>query len=453
MMKPEALAMAEARVPRYTSYPTAPHFKPQIDGARVESWLGQIDATKPVSLYLHVPFCGKLCWYCGCNTSIANKYDAVGQFVDTLLTEIDAVGAATGRRLRAGHVHFGGGTPNALSPADFARLAAHLRATFDIGRDVPFEIEIDPRTLNAAMAIALAEAGVSRVNFGIQDFDPQVQAAINRIQPVELVAEKIGLLRQAGLDEFGVDLLYGLPYQTDASIARTVGDVAQLGAARVSLFGYAHVPWMKPHQELLEPHGLPGTDERMRLAATAHAALAAAGYARVGIDHFAKTDNALAVAARDGRLRRNFQGYTTDTADTLIAFGPSAISAFAQGFTQNHTRLNEWRAAVLDGRLPVARGCATNPDDHVRADAIERLMCDFALDLGALAQAHRMTAHPLDYFAGSLAQIDRLAAEGLCVRDGLKIAIPAAATNFARVVASAFDAYLETGDAKYSVAV
>jgi oxygen-independent coproporphyrinogen-3 oxidase len=260
MMKPEALAMAEARVPRYTSYPTAPHFKPQIDGTRVQGWLGQIDATKPVSLYLHVPFCGKLCWYCGCNTSIANKYDAVGQFVDTLLTEIDAVGAATGRRLRAGHVHFGGGTPNALSPADFARLAAHLRATFDIGRDVPFEIEIDPRTLNAAMAIALAEAGVSRVNFGIQDFDPQVQAAINRIQPVELVAEKIGLLRQAGLDEFGVDLLYGLPYQTDASIARTVGDVAQLGAARVSLFGYAHVPWMKPHQELLEPHGLPGTD-------------------------------------------------------------------------------------------------------------------------------------------------------------------------------------------------
>jgi oxygen-independent coproporphyrinogen III oxidase len=453
MMKQETLAMAEARVPRYTSYPTAPHFKPQIDGARVAGWLGQIDARKPVSLYLHVPFCGKLCWYCGCNTSIASKYDTVGRFVDTLLAEIDTVGAATGQRLRAGHVHFGGGTPNALSPADFARVAAHLRAAFEIGCDVPFEIEIDPRTLDAAMAKALVEAGVTRVNFGIQDFDPHVQAAINRIQPVELVAEKIGLLRQAGLEEFGVDLLYGLPYQTEASIARTVGEVAQLGAARVSLFGYAHVPWMKPHQKLLEPHGLPGTSERLQLAAAAHAALAAAEYARVGIDHFAKADDALAVAARDGRLRRNFQGYTTDTADTLIAFGPSAISAFAQGFAQNHTRLDEWRTAVQEGRLPVARGCATNQDDHVRADAIERLMCDFALDLDTLAQTHRLAAHPLDYFARSLAQIDRLAAEGLCVRDGVKIAIPATAINFARVVASAFDAYLAASDAKYSVAV
>ena len=453
MMKPETLAMAEARVPRYTSYPTAPHFKPQIDAARVGGWIAQIDADTPVSLYLHVPFCGKLCWYCGCNTSIASKYDTVGRFVETLLDEIDRVGAATGKRLRASHVHFGGGTPNALSPADFARVAAHLRAAFDIGRDVPFELEIDPRTLDAAMAKALAQAGVTRVNFGIQDFDARVQAAINRIQPVELVAQKIGLLRQAGLEEFGVDLLYGLPYQTQASIQRTVGEVAELGATRVSLFGYAHVPWMKPHQKLLEPHGLPGTAERLQLAAAAHAALAAADYTRVGIDHFAKEDDALAVAARDGRLRRNFQGYTTDTAQTLVAFGPSAISAFAEGFAQNHTRLDDWRAAVQAGRLPVARGCATNADDHVRADAIERLMCDFALDLAALAATHRLAAHPLDYFAQSLAKIDRLAAEGLCVRDGLKIAIPAAATNFARIVASAFDAYLEAGDAKFSVAV
>ncbi len=244
-----------------------------------------------------------------------------------------------------------------------------------------------------------------------------------------------------------------MPYQTPDTLARTVAQVDELGASRVALFGYAHVPWMKPHQKLLEPHGLPDTAERLALAASAHAALAARGYARIGIDHFARPDDEIAVAARDGVLRRNFQGYTTDTADTLLGFGPSAISAYVQGYAQNHTRLDSWRSAVEEGALPVARGLGLGAEDRVRRSTIERLMCDMTVDLGKIAQAHRLAVNPLDYFSDSLAQIDRLAADGLCLRSGLRITVPPAKANYARIVASAFDQYLARGEAKHSVAV
>jgi oxygen-independent coproporphyrinogen-3 oxidase len=453
MLSPDTLTRAEARVPRYTSYPTAPHFTPTVGQASVRRWLSQIDGTRPVSVYVHVPFCAKLCWYCGCNTSIASRYEPVRHYLEALLDEIGQTRRIVGRHLRAGHLHFGGGTPNALGADDFARLADRLHETFVIDADSHFEIELDPRTLDAAMAKALVASGVTRVNLGIQDFAPAVQAAINRIQPVELVAEKLDLLRAAGLDAFGCDLLYGLPHQTPETIAQTVAAVAALGATRVALFGYAHVPWMKPHQKLLEPHGLPGTHERLMLAAVAHAELARHGYGRVGIDHFAKPDDALAVAAREGLLRRNFQGYTTDTADTLLAFGPSAISAHPQGYAQNHTRLDTWRTAVEAGDLPVARGCTLTDDDRLRRNAIERLMCDMTLDLDHLAHAHRLGQHALDYFAAAIAQIDKFAAEGLCERRGAVVTIPPAAQNFVRIVASAFDVYFAHSDAKHSVAV
>ncbi len=453
MKNPETLSRAETLVPRYTSYPTAPHFTPQVGAATVGGWLERLDPAHGVSVYIHVPFCAKLCWYCGCNTSVTTRYEPVRSYFDTLLDEIAAVRARLAGRLRASHVHLGGGTPNALAASDLAKLAAALRETFAFDADTHFEVEIDPRSLDAATARALAEAGVTRVNLGIQDFDPKVQSAINRIQPIHQVGEKLALLYGAGLEQFGVDLLYGLPYQTPATLARTVAQVDELGASRVALFGYAHVPWMKPHQKLLEPHGLPDTAERLALAASAHAALAQRGYARIGIDHFARPDDEIAVAARDGVLRRNFQGYTIDTADTLLGFGPSAISAYAQGYAQNHARLDSWQASVKEGALPVARGLSLSGEDRVRRNAIERLMCDMTVDLGRIAQAHRLAVHPLDYFATSLLHIDRLAADGLCVRNGLRVTVPPGMANYARIVASAFDQYLARGDAKHSVAV
>ncbi|MBL8808048.1 MAG: oxygen-independent coproporphyrinogen III oxidase [Rhodospirillales bacterium] len=453
MLSQDTLTRAEARVPRYTSYPTAPHFAKSVGPAQVAEWYRAIPECDPVSVYIHVPFCTKLCWYCGCNTSIASKYQPVHHYLETLVRELHHARELLGRRAPVSHLHFGGGTPNALSAADFARLGDILHALFEIEPLTSFDIELDPRTLDAKMAWTLAGAGVTRVNLGIQDFDPNVQAAINRVQTFADVRARLDELRVAGISNFGVDLLYGLPRQDEATIAATVDSVADLGASRVALFGYAHVPWMKPHQKLLEPHGLPGPEARMKLMQRAHARLAARGYVRVGIDHFAKPEDELAVALREGRLQRNFQGYTTDAARTLLGFGPSAISAFRQGYAQNHTRLDEWRAAVEGNALPVARGRALAPDDRLRRSIIERLMCEMKADVGSIAAEQGLPGSIEKHFAGEFARIDRFAAEGLCTREGTCVTIPPAATSFARIVASAFDAYLDGGEAKHSVAV
>ncbi len=453
MLTQETLTRAEARVPRYTSYPTAPHFGKQIGPMQVAEWYRAIPECEPVSVYVHVPFCAKLCWYCGCNTTIASKYQPVHHYLETLLREIEHARALVGRRAPVSHLHFGGGTPNALSPADFAKLADALHAAFEIEAHTSFDIELDPRTLDSKMAWTLAGAGVTRVNLGIQDFDPKVQEAINRTQTVAEVRARLDELRLAGISNFGVDLLYGLPHQTEGTIASTVDAVADLGAARVALFGYAHVPWMKPHQKLLEPHGLPGPDQRMKLMARAHARLATRGYVRIGIDHFARPDDELAVALKEGRLQRNFQGYTTDTARTLLGFGPSAISAFRQGYAQNHTRLDEWRAAVEGRSLPVARGRGLAPEDRLRRAIIERLMCEMEADIGAIAAEHGLPTPVERHFGHEFERVDRFVAEGLCVRNGTHIAIPPHAMSFARIVASAFDAYLDGAEARHSVAV
>jgi len=453
MLTQETLTRAEARVPRYTSYPTAPHFTKAVLSRDVEKWMAAVPSDAPISVYVHVPFCTKLCWYCGCNTTITSRYSTVHGYLETLLQEIAQARKVLGRKLPVGQVHFGGGTPNALSHVDFTRLADVLHEAFEIGADTRFDIELDPRTLDAKMAWTLVASGVTRVNLGIQDFDPKVQAAINRIQPIEEVRARIADLRAAGLPEFGVDLLYGLPHQTPATIAQTVDAVAGLGASRVALFGYAHVPWMKPHQKLLEPEGLPGSEERLMLMSVAHARLAARGYERIGIDHFALPGDEIAVARREGRLARNFQGYTTDTSQTLLGFGPSAISAYREGYAQNHTRLDEWRAAVEGKALPVVRGRALSSDDRLRRAVIERLMCDMTVDLDEVARANGVERPLLDHFASEIARVDRFSAEGLCVRRGARIEVPPGAASFARIVASAFDAYLDGGEARHSVAV
>lgn len=453
MLSPETLTLAEAKVPRYTSYPTAPHFTPNVGGAKLRRWLAAIDDAHAVSVYVHVPFCKRLCWYCGCNTAIAAKYEPVHHYLQTLLREIAQTRRIAGRGLRVGHLHLGGGTPNALSAADFAALAHALRAAFRFDADTRFEIELDPRTLDDAMVSALKAAGVTRVNLGIQDFDARVQRAINRVQPFELVAEKLAALRGAGIAHIGMDLLYGLPHQTEESLRATIDQVAELGAERVALFGYAHVPWMKPHQKLLEPEGLPDTHGRWALAAAAQTRLIDRGYVRVGIDHFAYPDDEMARAQREGTLRRNFQGYTTDTSDTLIGFGPSAISAFAQGYAQNHPRLDAWRQAVEAGDIPVARGCALDDEDRLRRAVIERLMCDLEVDLDRLCRSYATGTGAGAHFAGELARLERLAADDLVRIDGTVLRVPETARAFVRVVASVFDEYLEPGHAKHSVAV
>lgn len=442
----DRLALAGSRVPRYTSYPTAAQFTAEIGPAEARRWLAGIDPAQRISLYLHIPFCRQLCWYCGCNTSVTSRDLPIDRYLETLHRELALVTAELPAGPSVSHLHFGGGTPTIVSAASFTHLMAALRARFDLLADAEIAVEIDPRGFDDARADALVASGVNRVSLGIQDLDAQVQAAINRVQPLELVAETVARLRARGVNRISMDLIYGLPHQTAATITRTVADVARLGPDRISLFGYAHVPWMKSHQRLLEPAGLPDAAARLALSDAATAALNEAGYVSIGIDHFARAEDSLAQAAKSGRMHRNFQGYTTDDATVLIALGASAISSFADGFTQNATRIDDWHEAIARGELATARGVRIHADDRRRGRIIERLMCSFAADL-----SDDVAADPA--LAADLERLGPLVAAGLVEREGARLSIPEAARPFARIVAANFDAYLKEASSRHAAAV
>lgn len=448
-MRPSWLLQLDARVPRYTSYPTAPHFHAGVAAADVEGWLAAADLAQPLSLYIHIPFCRKLCWYCGCNTSIVTTEQPLQDHVRLLAAELDLIAARLSGRARLGHLHFGGGSPDILSAADFARLMEHIAARFDIATDAEIALELDPRGLDEERARAYAACGVTRVSFGVQDFDPDVQRAIRRIQPFATVADAADRLRRLGIRDLNFDLLYGLPRQTVDSITATAEAAASLGPGRVALFGYAHVPWMKKHQKALERFELPGMTARAALAAAARTVLESR-YLPIGIDHFAAPDDTLARAAAAGTLARNFQGYTTDRATTLLAAGPSAIAATAAGFAQNETDLAVWAAALGQGRLPVARGRALAPDDRLRGEVIERLMCDLGVDLEAVARRHGTDPA---IFVPDLNRLTPFSAEGMVTLDGWRVAVPAEARIALRSIAAVFDAYLDQNQARHAAAV
>lgn len=436
-------ALADKRVPRYTSYPTALQFTGQVGPRTVRPWLAALHAAEPVSLYLHVPFCKRLCLYCGCNTLIVSRHRPIGTFVRDLLAEIELVAATLPGRLPVSHIHFGGGTPTVLHPDELRAVRQTLDERFALRPDVEIAVEIDPRTLDDAMVAALAAIGVTRASLGVQDFDPGVQQAIQREQPFGMVEGAVQRLRAAGMADLSFDLIYGLPRQTVASVERTVDLTAALWPGRVALFGYAHVPWMKPHQQVLERHGLPDAAQRWAMAEAAATRLVAAGYRRIGLDHFALPGDAMARAAEAGTLRRNFQGYTTDRAETLLGFGPSAITSLPQGFAQSLADTAAWAKAVRAGELPVARGCKVDADDRVRGRIIERLMCDLAVDLKAFPGA----------FAQERARLAALAADGVVTLDGDMLRVCDAARPLARGVAAIFDRHLAPDATRHAVAV
>lgn len=307
-----------------------------------------------------------MCWYCGCNTKLARRYGPVADYLTPLLREIELAAAAAPDRLAVSHLAWGGGAPTALAPDDLARAMAALRARFDIAPGAELAIESDPRTLTAEMAARIGELGFTRASFGVQEFDPRVQQAINRIQPPEMVAEAVTRLRAAGVGAISFDLIYDLPFQTVATLVRSVRLAAEMGPGRIALFGYAHVPWMAKNQRMIPEDALPGPMRRADQAAAAAEALAAPGHVRIGLDHLARPDDPLADAAAEGRLRRNFQGYTTDQAETLIGLGATSISRTPAGFAQNVVETGAWAREVAAGRLPVARGRALSLDDRRR---------------------------------------------------------------------------------------
>jgi oxygen-independent coproporphyrinogen-3 oxidase len=441
-MHPEAVRLryAAANLPRYTSYPTAPHFAPMEESAW-RAWLGALPREERISLYVHVPFCQALCWYCGCHTAVTRSADRLARYAAALSREAALLDDALAARGGLVALHFGGGTPSAIGGAALSGFVAELLRRFPAGRDAEIAIEFDPRNLDADLAQRCADAGVNRASLGVQSLDESVQRRIGRVQPASVVEAAVAHLRRAGVEAINFDLMYGLPGQDVAQIAEAARFTAGLGISRVAVFGYAHVPWMKANQRAITEADLPDTAERLAQADAAEAALVAAGYVPIGLDHFALPEDAMTRAMRAGTLRRNFQGYTTDAAEVLLPLGASSIGRVPAGFAQNRADERAWLEAVEGGRLPVARGFAVSADDMRRAAAIERLMSDMSLDLARLAPELRTEVAP---------RLAPLLADGLVAMVGETLVVPEASRRFLRHVAAAFDAYLGKGAARHS---
>ena len=449
-MTPELLEKYGRPVPRYTSYPTAPNFVDSVDAATYRDWLEAIGTDEPLSLYLHIPFCDSLCWFCGCHTKIVNRYSPVAAYVDALGGEIDLVADIIGSRAPVGHLHFGGGSPTILRGDDFAGLMDRLRARFKFLPEAEIAIEIDPRGMTRAAVMGLAAAGVNRVSIGVQDIDPEVQRAVNRIQPLEVTERLIAWCRGAGIPGINIDLMYGLPRQTACGVARSASRIAGLGADRIALFGYAHVPWMKRHQRLIDEAALPDAGERWRQAEAAAKVLGEAGYIAVGLDHFSAPHDPLAQALERGRLRRNFQGYTVDEARVLLGFGASAIGDVGGGYVQNTASIGGYVKTIAAGRLGTARGIALSADDRLRRGIIERLMCDLTVDLGRHCRAFGASTSLL---GREVAALRPMIDDGLVELRGYEVRVTERGRPLIRVVASIFDQYLEKGAGRHSPAV
>jgi oxygen-independent coproporphyrinogen III oxidase len=436
------------RTPRYTSYPTAIQFTEQVDSNVYRTWLqGLKRDAGPVSLYLHIPFCDRMCWYCGCNTVVVNKRGPIEDYVSRLLKEIDLVADTLPERLVAGSVHFGGGTPNMLAPEEVGAVLAKLAERFDFLEGAEIAAEIDPRILTPEWVSAAAKGGMNRASLGVQDFDPSVQKAINRDQPFDIVAKAADLLHATGIHSLNLDLMYGLPRQTLAGLEQTIDKALALKPDRMSLFGYAHVPWMKSHQKLILEHELPDSRLRYQMQRRAADLLEERGWHRLGLDHFAKPDDKLAAAASEGKMRRNFQGYTTDEATVMIGFGASSIGRLPQGYVQNEAVVPPWREKLENGELPAHRGVVMTPDDRFRADIIEKLMCDFTIDLAETCARHGRKLEELKDSFDALAEMEK---DGVAEVRGSVVSATRDGRDFIRSICATFDAHLERDAGRHS---
>ena len=442
------LRYLDGHVPRYTSYPTAVEFDTSVDAQSYERWLTRLPAGAPISIYIHIPFCHELCLFCGCHTTVARRYAPIAAYVDLLEHEVSLVARITGHH-QVNHLHWGGGTPTILTATDFLRITASLRANLAAGPVGQTAVEIDPRSLTPDYVSVLRDAGVTRVSLGVQDFDDRVQRSVRRLQSFAQTARAVDWLRAAGIASINLDLMYGLPYQTAASVAATTQLALTLRPDRIALFGYAHVPWVKRHQKLIPEHALPTSKERFVQNTSAADVIVEAGYQRIGLDHFAMPGDPLARQLCEGKLHRNFQGYTTDDAPILIGFGASAIGSLPDGYVQNVPSVVGYRERILVGNLPTLRGRALTNEDRLRGSIIERLMCELQVDLAEICAAHGMDA---DHFAVEFRKLDNLAEDGIVERVRGKISIPEHARPFVRTVCAVFDAFLPNNEARFSQA-
>ena len=436
---PEIIARHAAALPRYTSYPTANHFTGEVGPADYRAWLPGLDAAAPISLYLHIPFCQQLCWYCACNTKATRRYEPVTEYLALLDTEIAAVAALLHARPEIAHLHWGGGSPDILNARDILRLGDALRGRFNLRPDAEFAVEVDPRLLKAEQADSFARIGVNRVSIGVQDFDPSVQDAIGRHQGYDVTRAAIDSFRDRGVRSINVDLVYGLPRQTEDSVARTLEQVLTLAPDRIAIFGYAHLPQRMRHQQLIDQNELPGATHRFAQSNRLASILSEAGYVQLGLDHFARGDDPLARKP----LARNFQGYTTDSADVLIGLGASAIGKLPQGYVQNATATGEYARRLEQHGLATARGWVLSREDRIRAYVIERLMCDFTFSSGAVATRFGNADRDLQGEAESVIAGDR---DGFIERTHDGFRLTPRGRPFVRNICARFDAHLGRGN-------
>ncbi|WP_010138423.1 oxygen-independent coproporphyrinogen III oxidase [Oceanicola sp. S124] len=444
----ERLGLFDAKVPRYTSYPTAPHFSDTVGSEVHRGWIEALPEGAEISLYVHVPFCRRLCWFCACRTQGTQSEAPVRAYLDTLLAELDMLKQHLPAGVRLSRLHWGGGTPTLLAPDMMETLAGRIAEVAPFAEGAEFSVEIDPNEVDETRLAVLKAAGMNRASIGVQDFDPAIQKCIGREQSYEVTRDVIAAIRAHGVESLNADILFGLPHQTNAKITESVQKLLSLSPDRVALYGYAHVPWMARRQGMLPSDALPTPAERLELFATARKLFMWDGYAEIGIDHFALPDDGLARAQAENRLRRNFQGYTDDRAIALIGVGASSISRFPQGFSQNAPATGAHTAAIREGRFSTAKGHAFAGDDLLRARLIEAVMCDFRIRSAEITRDFGITGAELQ----GLFQEVATRFDGLVQVTEEGLFIPEDARPLTRLIARAFDAY-DGSRARHSSAI
>ena len=439
MKKPQLarLGLFDAKVPRYTSYPTAPHFSNDVGSDVFADWISQIPEGGTVSLYVHVPFCRRLCWFCACRTQGTQSDSPVKAYLETLKSELALLGRHLPKGVTLSRLHWGGGTPTLLNPSMMTDLADAIAQVAPLGPDAEFSVEIDPNEIDGARLDALAAAGLNRASIGVQDFDDEIQKTIGRIQGYDITRDAVEMIRERGIASLNADILFGLPHQTQSRMTESVQKLLSLNPDRVALYGYAHVPWMAKRQQLIPSDALPTPEERLTLFETARKLFLWDNYAEIGIDHFATKEDGLSRAQDAGRLRRNFQGYTDDISDVLIGIGASSISRFPQGFAQNAPGTSAHTGAIREGRFSTSRGHRFKGEDKMRSRLIEALMCDFRIDADEITDTFGVSRKTLDDMFGEVSRsfpgAVNLTPNGLFV--------PPDARPLTRMIARGFDAY------------
>ena len=431
------LGLFDTRVPRYTSYPTAPHFAADFGADMFRNWLGAIRPGSSVSLYVHVPFCRRLCWFCACRTQGTQSAAPVAAYLETLKAELALVAQHLPEGVRLSRLHWGGGTPTLLAPDMIRELAEAIARVAPFAPGAEFSVEIDPNEIDSERLDALAGAGMNRASIGVQDFNPDIQKVIGREQGFDVTRRAIDMIRERGIQSLNADILFGLPEQSRARMSESVQKLLSLSPDRVALYGYAHVPWMARRQSMIPSDALPTPQERLELFETARRMFVWDGYEEIGIDHFAVPADGLARAQKAGTLRRNFQGYTDDTSEVLIGIGASSISRFPQGYAQNAPATSAYTGRIREGQFATAKGHLYGGEDQMRARMIEALMCDFRIDAAEIRSRFGIPAQQL----GEMFRDADRAFEGMLHVSEQGLSIPPAVRPLTRLIARQFDAY------------